>query len=124
MELRGLAQSSRGWALLLRLGFWVATLVTFLLAVLPLKHGGSLLPWDKAQHFLAFYTLALLALGAFPRTHPLLIAAALSGFGALIEFVQGLSFVHRDRDLHDWIADTLGILAVLAPLQLARWRKS
>ena len=119
-----MAQLSRGFALLLRLGFWTATLVTFLMAVLPLKHGASLLPWDKAQHFLAFYTLTLLALGAFPRGNPLLIAAALSGFGALIEFVQGLSFVHRDRDLLDWIADTVAILAVLAPLQLARWRKT
>jgi hypothetical protein len=118
-----LAQISRGFALLLRLGFWAATLVTFLMAVLPLKHGGSLLPWDKAQHFVAFYTLTLLALGAFPRGNALLIAAALSGFGALIEFVQGLSFVHRDRDLLDWIADTVAIVAVLAPLQLARWRK-
>lgn len=118
-----MAQISRGWSMLLRVGFWSATLVTFLMAVLPLKHGFSLLPWDKAQHFLAFYTLTLLALAAFPRLNPLLIASALSGFGALIEFVQGLSFVHRDRDVHDWLADTIAIVAVLAPLYLARWRR-
>jgi hypothetical protein len=117
------ARLSRGLSVLLRLGFWVATIVTFLMAVLPLKHGASLLPWDKAQHFLAFYTLTMLALGAFPRLNPLLIAALLSGFGALIEFVQGLSFVHRDRDVLDWLADTAAIVAVLAPLHLARWRK-
>jgi hypothetical protein len=118
------AQVSRSLSLLLRLGFWAATLATFLMAVLPLKHGASLLPWDKAQHFLAFYALMLLALGAFPRLNPLLIAAALSGFGALIEFVQGLAFVHRDRDVLDWLADTLALAAVLAPLYVARWRRT
>jgi VanZ family protein len=110
--------------MLLRFGFWAATLFTFLIAVLPIKHGPALLPWDKAQHFLAFYTLTLLALAAFTRVNPWLIALGLSAFGALIEFVQGLSFVHRDRDLHDWIADTAAIIAVLAPLYLARWRRS
>ena len=110
-------------ALLLRIGFWVAALCTFAIAVLPFHHGGSLLPWDKAQHFVAFYALTVLALLAFPRTHVLVPAVALSCFGALIEVVQGLPMVHRDCDWHDWLADTIAIAAVLVPMQLARWRR-
>lgn len=109
---------------LLRAAFWIAALATFALAVLPLRHGGSFLPWDKAQHFVAFWSLTVLALLAFPRAQLLLVAGSLSGFGALIEVVQGLSFVHRDADVKDWLADTIAIGAVLLPMQLARWRRS
>ena len=118
-----MASARRTTALLLSFGFWIAALGTFAMAVLPLHHGGSFLPWDKAQHFVAFYALTVLALLAFPRAHVLLPAAALSGFGALIEVVQGLPVVHRDCDWHDWLADTLAIAAVLVPMQLARWRR-
>jgi hypothetical protein len=118
-----LATAQRTAALLLRIGFWVAALGTFAMAVLPFHHGGSFLPWDKAQHFVAFYALTVLALLAFPRAPVLLPAAALSAFGALIEVVQGLPVVHRDSDWHDWLADTLAIAAVLLPMQLARLRR-
>jgi hypothetical protein len=46
----------------------------------------------------------------------------LSGFGALIEYVQGLPSVHRDRDFWDWVADTIAIIAALAPMLLVWWR--
>jgi hypothetical protein len=40
----------------------------------------------------------------------------------LIEFVQGLPMVHRDRDFWDWVADTLAIIAALSPMLLVWWR--
>jgi hypothetical protein len=47
----------------------------------------------------------------------------LSVLGALIEFVQGLSIVHRDRDFWDWVADTTAIAAALSPMLLVWWRE-
>ncbi len=108
--------------LLAQIAFVGALAFTFYSAVMPPSHALALVPWDKAEHFIAFYTLTGLAAAAFPRRHWLLIAALLSGFGALIEVVQGLSFVHRDSDFWDWVADTLAITAALAPMLLVWWR--
>jgi len=108
---------------LAQLGFFAALAFTFYSAVIPPREAVQLVPWDKAEHFIAFYALTGLAAAAFPRRDLLWIAALLSGFGALIEFVQGLSFVHRDRDFWDWVADTLAIGAALAPMLLVWWRR-
>lgn len=105
-----------------QLAFWAALVFTFVCAVLPPQHVIHIFRWDKAEHFLAFYVLTGLAVAAFPRGNLLVIAAALSAFGALIEFVQGLSFVGRDRDFQDWIADTIAIGMALAPMLLVWWR--
>lgn len=105
-----------------RIAFIAALIFTFYSAVIPATQAAHLTPWDKASHFLAFYALTGLAVAAFPKPHVLIIAALLSGFGALIEFVQGLSFVNRDRDFWDWVADTVAIGFALAPMLLYWWR--
>lgn len=110
-------------AVLAKVAFFAALLFTFYSAVIPPQHALQLVPWDKAEHFLAFYALTGLAAAAFPRRPLLLIAVSLSAFGALIEFVQGLPLVHRDRDFWDWVADTLAIGAALAPMLLVWWRR-
>jgi hypothetical protein len=107
---------------LARLGFVAALLFTFTCAVMPPSHAPSIVPWDKANHFLAFYGLTGLAVAAFPRQPLLLIAAVLSGFGALIEVVQAMPIVNRDSDFWDWVADTLAICSALAPMLLVWWR--
>jgi len=102
--------------------FWAALAFTFACAVMPAQHVIHIFKWDKAEHFLAFYVLTGLAVAAFPRGNLFVIAAALSAFGALIELVQGLSFVGRDRDFQDWIADSIAIGTALAPMLLVWWR--
>ena len=102
--------------------FFCALVFTFVCAVLPPSHAIQLVPWDKAEHFIAFYGLTGLAAAAFPRRSLLSIAASLSAFGALIEIVQGTPIVHRDMDFWDWAADTLAIGAALAPMLLVWWR--
>ncbi len=112
-------------SLLIRLAqaaFFAALIFTFYSAVIPPKHAVQLVPWDKAEHFIAFYVLAGLAAAAFPGSRLWVIAALLSAFGALIEFVQGLPIVHRDRDFWDWVADSVAILAALSPMVLVWWR--
>ncbi|HEX4160567.1 MAG TPA: VanZ family protein [Rhizomicrobium sp.] len=105
-----------------QLAFCAAFVFTFVAAVMPPRHAPQLFPWDKAEHFAAFYTLALLAMAAFPRRSLLAIAVLLSAFGGLIELVQALPIVGRDCDVRDWVADTIAILAALAPIGAARWR--
>jgi hypothetical protein len=107
---------------LAQIAFFAALIFTFYSAVVPPAHAVQIAPWDKAEHFIAFYALTGLAVAAFPKRNLLIIVIFLSGFGALIEFVQGLSMVHRDRDFWDWVADTLAIFAALAPMLLVWWR--
>ncbi len=110
-------------ARLAKIAFFAALVFTFYSAVIPPQHALQLVPWDKAEHFIAFYVLTFLAAAAFPRLHLLVIAVLLSAFGALIEIVQGLPIVHRDKDFWDWVADTLAIGAALAPMLLVWWRR-
>jgi hypothetical protein len=112
-------------SLLIRLAqglFFAALIFTFYSAVIPPAHALQLVPWDKAEHFIAFYALTGLGVAAFPRSRLWVIAVLLSAFGALIEIVQGLPIVHRDRDFWDWMADTLAIIAALSPMLLVWWR--
>ena len=102
--------------------FFAALIFTFYSAVVPPTQALQLVPWDKAEHFIAFYALTGLGVAAFPRRNLLLLGSLLSAFGALIEFVQGLDLVRRDRDFWDWVADTLAIIAALAPMLLVWWR--
>lgn len=108
---------------LLRVGFWLAVSVAFTAAVVPGEEAPNLMPWDKAQHFLAFYVLAVLGAAAYPRAGLLRIGAALSAFGALIEFVQMIPQLHRDAEFFDWLADSVAITAALAPACLPAVRK-
>jgi hypothetical protein len=102
--------------------FFAAFMFTCYSAVIAPTHALQLVPWDKAEHFIAFYTLTGLGVAAFPRRQLWVIGILLSALGALIEFVQGLSVVHRDRDFWDWVADTIAIMAALSPMLLVWWR--
>ncbi len=83
-----------------------------------------LFPWDKAEHFSAFFALTACALTAFPKVRIVWIAAAISAAGALVELIQGLPFVHRDMDVKDWVADTVAVLAVVGVVIVARARRN
>lgn len=102
--------------------FWTVALTAFLLAILPNPPQFSGLPSDKVQHAAAFAALAGLASAAFPNTSPIRLLVWLSGFGALIEVVQGTAVIHRDAEVLDWVADTAACALVLAGVQLWRWR--
>jgi VanZ family protein len=87
------------------------------LAVLALVLWGSLTPRppelsgrisDKLQHMGAYFALAGLAGLAFPR-RLLPIAAALVGFGVLVEIGQAIMPYGRHGTVFDGLANTLGV---------------
>ncbi len=99
----------------------LALVVTLLFAWTP--HPPTLIPNDKTQHGLAFVVLTLLAVYAYPNTRLWKVAVLLAGFGAAIELVQGLPFIHRDCDIYDWYADVESIvLALVLALAVRRMR--
>mgnify|MGYP001806520030 CR=1 FL=1 len=75
---------------------------------------------DKLQHMLAFGTLTLLAVLAYPRTPLHRIGERMSFLGAMIEVLQSIPSLHRDCDIMDWIADTAIIVAVLLIAAIVR----
>jgi len=106
----------------LRFGFAVAMIAAFAVSISPLAMETGVDNGDKFAHILAFYGLTLFAAVSYPRGNAVVIALGMSAFGALIEIVQGLPFIGRDRDVADWIADTAAVLAALTPLYVASWR--
>ena len=75
---------------------------------------------DKLQHGAAFATLGLLGTLGYTRLSSLRLIAALSVYGAVIELLQALPFIHRDCDPLDWVADT--VACTVAVLALRWWQ--
>ncbi|QDZ06782.1 hypothetical protein FPZ24_04240 [Sphingomonas panacisoli] len=94
--------------MLLRILFWAAAVFAVVMAIVPhppqIGHVS-----DKLQHMAAFGTLTLLAALAYPKADILRTAERLTLVGAVIEVVQSIPVLHRDRDIKDLIADCLAI---------------
>jgi hypothetical protein len=107
---------------LLRVAFWAAVLLSFVVATVPQPPALPGAPSDKLLHIAAFAALTLLGSLAYPRLSLLKLALALSAFGAGIELVQGLPAVGRHREFMDWIADSAAVAAVVIVMFLRRRR--
>lgn len=107
----------------LRFVFWGAAAFAAVMALLPLPPELPVAVGDKAQHMFAFFTLTVLAAGAYPRVSLVQIGIALCVFGAAIELAQLIPMLHRTGDLMDWIADMAAVAAalLLAGLWRSRW---
>lgn len=73
--------------------------------------------WDKANHALAFAAMALAARLGWPAARAATLAAALAGYGVLIELVQAV-VPGRSAEAADVLADLAGVALVLG---LAGW---
>jgi VanZ family protein len=96
---------------IVKFGFWAAAAAVLIVALLPAQDAPEL-GWDKLMHFLAFAGLTTIALIGY-GSRPLLVGVLMSGFGALIEILQGLPLFHRDCSFADWVADTLAVITIL-----------
>jgi VanZ family protein len=94
---------------LLRGAFWAALACLLALTLLPIEAKAQLLN-DKAEHFLAFFALAILGIKAWGRKRTLSLAIELAAVGAGIELLQALPIVGRDAEFLDWVADVSGII--------------
>ena len=118
------------WRSVLRLGkiagivLSIALAYTLYEAFKPASDGGGLFPWDKADHFSAFFVLTGLTMVALPRQPLWRIAVGMSVMGAAIELIQGLPFVGRDCDFWDWMAEMVAVAAVYAVILAARMRRT
>ena len=93
--------------------FWPALAVVAWGELTPHPPKVAALLWDKAEHFIAYFGLTLLAsLGWGLRRSLVLVFAAVVGLGGALEILQ--SFVGRDAEWGDFFANTLGALAGLA----------
>ena len=105
--------SSARLTLLARCVLASCILTIAIFAFSPPTAGLHAFSWDKADHFCAFFALTCAAIVAFPKRQLFWIALWVSVAGAAIELVQGLPFVHRDCNGWDWVADNIGIGAVV-----------
>jgi VanZ family protein len=69
------------------------------------------LPWDKANHAVAFLTWTMLIGCGWPRAGILTLAAVMLALGTAVELIQGLPAVGRDADVWDVVADMVGSAA-------------
>ena len=99
---------------LLVLAFWGALLFALVMALLPTPPQVPGAPSDKVQHILAFAVLTALALAAYVRAHPVVIAAGLFAVGGFIELAQMLPAIGREGSWLDFASDCGAVLAVLA----------
>ncbi len=109
---------------LFRLALFAAIAFAVTMALLPKPPEVVPIANDKAQHMLAFATLALLAALAYPKAQLFRIGERLSFLGAMVEVLQSIPALHRDCDIRDWIADTIAICVMLLIVATIRRRSS
>ena len=71
---------------------------------------------DKLEHGTAFFGMTFWFGGLVRRQRFWILGVLMSALGAAIEVAQGTMGLGRDMDIHDWIADTCGVLIALAVL--------
>ena len=100
--------------------FWPAVAVVVWGELTPHPPSAAALMWDKAEHFIAYFGLTLLAsLGWGLRRSLVFVFIAVVALGGALEILQ--SFVGRDAEWDDFFANSLGALAglVLAVIYLS-----
>lgn len=105
--------------LLSRWTFWACVFTILVLSLVPPSPPMPSTGWDKANHALAFATLAFLAHKAWPGRIRVVLPSLLF-YGALIECLQSFT-PDRHAEWGDIWADSLGLLAGDILARLAGW---
>jgi VanZ family protein len=92
--------------------FWPALAVVIWGELTPHPPRLAALLWDKAEHFIAYFGLTLLASLAWGlRLSMVWVLAGMVALGGALEIIQ--SFVGRDAEWGDFFANNLGALTGL-----------
>lgn len=97
--------------LLARICFWLAAILAYVMALIPGGEPALQFRYDKANHILAFVTLAALARLGWSRGQGWIIVVLLIAFGGFIEICQALPLIHRDPSWSDFFADAVATMA-------------
>jgi VanZ family protein len=94
-----------------RAAFWllwpaIAVIAWGELTPQPPHEISDLLGWDKAQHFVAYFGLSLMAVLGWSGRRALLLFLAVIALGGTLEILQAM--VGRDAEWGDMLANTLG----------------
>jgi VanZ family protein len=101
-----------------KLAFWICFIAINALALSPAPYLPPVFEWwDKLQHAIAFGTLAVLAVLAYPGVSKVRMGLLLISHGVVIEVLQYFSG-YRYGDWQDALADGVGVLLGLG---MAAW---
>ena len=95
---------------------WAMVLFILYSTLAPSRFVPDLHIWDKIEHATAFFGMTFWFGGLVARRHFWVLGMVMSVFGAAIEVAQGTMGLGRDMDIHDWYADTIGVLIALGVL--------
>ena len=95
---------------------WAMVLFILYVTLAPSKDVPDLHVWDKLEHATAFFGMTVWFGGLVAQRRLWVLGLAMSAFGAAIEVAQGTMGLGRDMDVHDWIADSCGVVVALALL--------
>lgn len=101
---------------------WAMVLIVCYATLAPSRDVPDLNINDKLEHATAFFGLTFWFGGLVRRRRFWVLAVTLSAFGAAIEVAQGTMGLGRDMDIHDWLADSCGILVALGALLICTAR--
>lgn len=106
-------------------GFVSALCAIYILAILPSDSVPGIQLWDKLNHALAFFVLALLMAKAWPSAEvSWQQLALLLCYGLFIELSQAL-LPYRDASWQDMVANACGLLFyILIHFTIAQWRRA
>jgi VanZ family protein len=95
---------------------WAMVLFILYSTLAPSRYVPNLHLWDKLEHATAFFGMTVWFGGLVRRGRFWLLGLVMSAFGAAIEVAQGTMGLGRDMDIHDWYADSIGVLLALGLL--------
>jgi VanZ family protein len=108
------------WPARLRFAAYAAAVAVLLyLCLAPSRDLPNIVLWDKAEHAIAWFVLAVSGLVLWPW-RPGRIAAFALALGAVVEVLQATLPFGRDGDWRDWVADAVGVSLALLGWTLAR----
>lgn len=91
---------------------WVGVAAAIVVSLWPGGVSLAVNVWDKLQHALGYFVLALWFTGLYPRERYAHVGGACFALGVAIELLQGLTITRR-MDFSDVVANSAGIVAAL-----------